>query len=181
MAVASACSRLVFVFVLLTQATAMKYSLSQFLLPCVTCFALLVGASSVGAQAIWHCSRAPSVAVSQATVLVEDDFKLSSFDSIGVMLDDLLNVYLGRDVRIGKFPLKACFMPGDNALSRDALESLGLKSQVMKKLAAKSAIVQNQVVLVTDEQQMLQCMERNFPAFGYFASEVITEKVVPCF
>lgn len=129
------------------------------------------------AQAIWHCSRTP---VAQAAAS-EAEFKLSSFDAVGVTLEDLLNVYLGRDVKLGSYPLMACFMPGDDALSRDALQSLGLKSQVMQKLAAKSAIVQSHLHVVNDEEQMLECMERNFPAFGYFSKEVVNDKVVPCF
>lgn len=129
------------------------------------------------AQAIWHCSRTP---VAQ-TAASEAEFKLSSFDAVGVTLEDLLDVYLGRDVKVGSYPLIACFMPGDDALSRDALQSLGLKSQVMQKLAARSAIVQSHLHVVNDEEQMLDCMERNFPAFGYFSKEVVTDKVVPCF
>lgn len=134
-----------------------------------------------GTDAIWHCSRNPAIQVTQSGAIAEDEFKLSSFDVVGVTLQDLLNVYLGLDVKISRMNLNACFMPGNDALSDSALKVLGLKSQVMKKLALKSSIVQSNLHIVTDEAQMLSCMERNFPAFGYFSGEVITEKVAPCF
>lgn len=134
-----------------------------------------------GAQATWHCSRTPAAQTSQNVAEPQEEFKLSSFDAISVTLQDLLEVYTGRDVKLGAHTLVACFMPGDEALSQDALQSLGLKSQVMQKLAARSAIAQSPLRIVNDEQQMLQCMEKNFPSFGYFSREVVTEKVVPCF
>lgn len=145
------------------------------------CLAGLMAPLRSTAEAIWHCSRTSVVEVSQTDVQAQEEFRLSSFDAVSVTLQDLLDVYTGRDVKLGPYSLKACFMHGDDPLSTDALLSLGLKSHVMQKMAAKNAIVQSHLQVVTDEQQMLQCMERNFPVFGYLSKETVTEKVVPCF
>lgn len=110
-----------------------------------------------------------------------EEFKLSSLDTISVTLSDLIDVYTGSDVRIGNMPLKGCFMPGQDTLSRGLLKSLNLKPYVLQKLSVKSSIVQSQLVTVTDEEQMQACLNTHFPSFGYLANEVISEKFAPCF
>jgi hypothetical protein len=102
-------------------------------------------------------------------------------DTIGVTLTDLVNVYSGKDVRIGNMPLMGCFMPGQDDLSKDILQSLDLKPYVLQKLSVKSTIVLGQLVSVTDEEQMQSCLSAHFPSFGYLSSEVISEKFAPCF
>ena len=105
----------------------------------------------------------------------------SAPDVIGVSIRDLIDIYSGVPVRVGDLPLSACFMPGRNQLSLAALQSLGLQSTAIQALARKSAIVQSNLHLVTDEQQMQTCISRHFPAVGYLSQPVNTEKILPCF
>jgi hypothetical protein len=132
-------------------------------------------------EAIWHCSR-------QAVNKVPDDgaaFASSAMDSpnntISVTLDDLLTVYSGYPLKILGKPLFACFMPGDEALSLDALDTLDLNASALQILSRRSAIVQRQLEVVTSEAQMLLCMQRNAPAFGYLPNPVYNASVAPCF
>lgn len=132
-------------------------------------------------RAIWHCSRNSAETQTTAASKIEDEFVLSSMDTIGVTLTDLVNVYSGKDVRIGNMPLIGCFMPGQDDLSKDILKSLDLKPYVLQKLSVKSSIVQSQLVTVTDEEQMQICLNMYFPSFGYLSNEVISDKFAPCF
>jgi hypothetical protein len=132
-------------------------------------------------RGIWHCSRNLPSTPSAYAMAEQDEFKLSSMDTIGVTLTDLLNVYLGKDVSIGGLHLVGCYMPGQEALSKDILKSLDLKSHVLQKLSAKNAIAQGHVITVIDETQMQACLESHFPAFGYLSRETISEKFAPCF
>lgn len=132
-------------------------------------------------RAIWHCSRNLPEPPSANAMAPQDEFKLSSLDTIGVTLSDLVDVYAGFDVRIGNLPLVGCFMPGQDTMSRHLLESLSLKPHVLQKLSAQSAIVLGQLVPVTDEEHMQICLSKYFPSFGYLSSEVISEKFAPCF
>ena len=72
-------------------------------------------------------------------------------------------------------------MPGQEDLSESALVSLGLNSAAMQMLSRRSAIVQRNLKWVTDEPEMLQCMLRHAPSFGYLSQATVTEKVAPCF
>jgi hypothetical protein len=72
-------------------------------------------------------------------------------------------------------------MPGDEALFLDALDTLGLNASAHQTLSRRSAIVQRQLEVVTSEAQMLLCMERNAPAFGYLPNPVSNASVAPCF
>jgi hypothetical protein len=136
------------------------------------------------AEPIWHCSRntggSRDEVVSQA-----NQFSLASMgsseDVIGVSISDLIDVYGGTRVSIGGEPLSACFMSGYDALTSSALKSLGLQPSAIQALARKSTIVQSHLYLVTDEKQMQTCIERHFPAVGYLASPVETERMMPCF
>jgi hypothetical protein len=143
----------------------------------------LVNAQSLKTEtrAIWHCSRQDAAVQHTSELSIKDEFKLSSMDTISVTLTDLVNIYSGIDVQIGNIPLKGCFMPGQDDLSIDILTSLDLKPHVLQKLSAKSAIVQSQLVTVTDEEQMQVCLNTHFPSFGYLSREVVTEKFAPCF
>lgn len=127
-------------------------------------------------------ARATCLPPPSANAMAEqDEFKLSSLDTIGVTLTDLLNVYSGKDVSIGGIPLVGCYMPGQEALSKDILQSFDLKPHVLQKLSAKNTIAQSSVVNVVDETQMQACIESHFPAFGYLSREIISEKIAPCF
>lgn len=134
-----------------------------------------------GVEAVWHCTRNPG----ELAQGPEDDFGLgavsSEHNTIAVSLHDLIAVYSGYPLRVSGQPLFACFMPGNEALSLEALDSLGLNASALQILARRSAIVQRQLEIVTNEAQMQRCMERNAPAFGYLPSALINEKVAPCF
>lgn len=130
--------------------------------------------------AIWHCSKMPQAEASQSAH--EMSFSMASVNgTIDVSLDDLLAAYSGYPMRISGKPLFACFMLGQEALSTSALQTLGLSSAAMQMLARRSAIVQRNLKLVTDEREMQQCLEKNSPAFGYLSKPINNEKVAPCF
>jgi hypothetical protein len=130
--------------------------------------------------AIWHCSKMPQAEASQSAQ--EMSFSMASVNgTIDVSLDDLLAAYSGYPIRISGKPLFACFLPGQEALSTSALQTLGLSSAAMQMLARRSAIVQRNLKLVTDEVEMQQCLEKNSPAFGYLSKPINNEKVAPCF
>jgi hypothetical protein len=113
------------------------------------------------------------------------DFSVSVAPSangmIAVTLDDLYAAYAGYPIRVSGKPLFACFMPGREDLSIQALDGLGASSAAMQMLSRRSAIVQRNLKLVTDEDEMLSCMEKNVPAFGYLSKPVSNDKVAPCF
>ena len=113
------------------------------------------------------------------------DFSVSVAPSangmIAVTLDDLYAAYAGYPIRVSGKPLFACFMPGREELSIQALDGLGASSAAMQMLSRRSAIVQRNLKLVTDEDEMLSCMEKNVPAFGYLSKPVSNDKVAPCF
>ena len=136
--------------------------------------------ASETATAIWHCSKMPQAEAAQGST--DMTFSMASVNgTIDVSLDDLLAAYSGYPIRISGKPLFACFMPGQEALSTSALQTLGLSSAAMQMLARRSAIVQRNLKLVTDEREMQQCLEVNSPAFGYLSKPIHTEKVAPCF
>jgi hypothetical protein len=132
-------------------------------------------------EAIWHCSKMPA---SEVVAQGSDSFMASTVSPNGtivVTLEDLLTVYSGYPVRVSGQPLFACFMPGEEALSVHALNSLGLSSAAMQMLSRRSAIVQRHLKLVTDENEMLACTEKNIPAFGYLSKPTFNDKIAPCF
>ena len=134
-------------------------------------------------EPIWHCSR--PAAIEASTQNKEADFLASDSaianGMISVTLDDLYASYAGYPIRISGKPLFACFMPGEEELSLQALSGLGASSAAMQMLSRRSAIVQRNLKLVTDEDEMLSCMEKHVPAFGYLSKTVSNQKVAPCF
>lgn len=144
---------------------------------------LVAGKSSATepAQAIWHCSKTSALDARTSTQQDLSFGAASEQGTIAVTLDDLLAVYSGYPVRLSGQPLFACFMPGQEDLSESALVSLGLNSAAMQMLSRRSAIVQRNLKWVTDEPEMLQCMLRHAPSFGYLSQATVTEKVAPCF
>lgn len=74
------------------------------------------------------------------------DFSVSALPSahgmIAVTLDDLYAAYAGYPIRVSGKPLFACFMPGGEELSIQALDGLGASSAAMQMLSRRSAIVQ---------------------------------------
>ncbi len=131
-------------------------------------------------KAIWHCSK--MMHVDTALTSNEMTFSVASVNgTIDVSLDDLLAAYSGYPVRVSGKPLLACFMAGDEALSVSALNTLGLNSAAMQMLSRRSAIVQRNLKLVTDEEEMLSCMEKHVPAFGYLSKPISNDRVAPCF
>lgn len=132
-------------------------------------------------EAIWHCSKMPASEAASANTGFSMEPTTSVNGTIVVTLDDLMAAYSGYPVRVSGKPLFACFMPGQEALSINALQTLGLSSPAMQMLARRSAIVQRNLKLVTDEDEMLACTEKNLPAFGYLSKSTINDKVAPCF
>lgn len=153
--------------------------------------AWLLIANASAAQSVWHCSRQaaldPSSADSHqvASGTDDDSFQIASMSPnahvIGITLRDLVDVYAGVPVRIGGQPLTACFNSDNDPSSEQALTSLGLNTNAMSALARKSAIVRSQLKWVSNQEDMLHCISRNFPAVGYFANAQDTSDVSPCF
>lgn len=148
--------------------------------------ACVLTAAPTSASPVWHCSRITNddnTAI--ATPAKEDQFSIASFNSsaevIGVSVRDLIDVYTGTPARIGGLPLSACFLAGDDQLTREALTSLGIQLKTIEALARKSSIVQNNLYYVNDEAQMSACIARNFPAVGYLEKPVDSAKIMPCF
>lgn len=136
-------------------------------------------------QPIWHCSRNTGAVTDNAKSTIEEQFSIASFNSevevIGVSINDLIDVYSGLPIRIGGLPLSACFMPSNERLTNTALTSLGLQPSAIQSLARKSSIVQSNLYLVTNDQQMVSCIEQHFPAVGYLDSPTEAHDVSPCF
>jgi hypothetical protein len=152
--------------------------------------AWLLIASGSQAQSVWHCSRQTDLDQSgagsyQAEQSRDDTFQIASMsvntDVIGITLRDLMDVYAGVPVRIGGKPLTACFNNNNEPSSTEALSSLGLNANAMSALSRKSAIVRSQLKWVSDENDMMHCISRNFPAVGYFTAPQDTAEVSPCF
>jgi hypothetical protein len=158
--------------------------------PLIAACSWLLIANLSHAQSIWHCSRQPEVGQldgvsQQAELAPEDTFQIASMsanvDVIGVTLRDLMDVYRGVPVRIAGKPLTACFNNDNSPASVEALSSLGLNANAMAALARKSAIVRSQLQWVSNEEDMMRCIARHFPAVGYFTETQDTAEVAPCF
>jgi hypothetical protein len=132
-------------------------------------------------EAIWHCSKTPVASSASAEPSFSMDATASANGTVSVSLEDLFQVYSGYPVRISGKPLFACFMPGQEALSSNALASMGLNSAALQILSRRSAIVQRNLKIVTDEAEMLRCMAQHMPSFGYLSQAVVNDKVAPCF
>lgn len=135
---------------------------------------------------VWHCSRNDNNVSSEITTPApEDQFSIASFnssaESIGVSVQDLIDVYTGVTVRIGGLPLSACFLVGNNELTASALSSLGLNQNTIELLARRSSIVHNNLYHVHYEAQMGACIAKNFPAVGYLNQPTETNNFLPCF
>lgn len=145
----------------------------------------LISLGNAWADPVWHCSRSAETNTAVISQTQSQEFSIASFNSsgnvIGVSINDLIDVYSGIPVRIGGIALSACFMPSNDALSTTALTSLGLQASAIQALSKKSAIVQTNLHLVSNEGQMLSCIEKHFPAVGYLDDPKETETVQPCF
>lgn len=143
--------------------------------------ALLYLPMSAATEAVWHCSRAEALEASLDSAGYDFSVVPSTTGMIAVTLDDLYAAYTGYPIRVSGKPLFACFMPGREELSIQALDGLGVSSAAMQILSRRSAIVQRNLKLVTDEEEMLACMEKHVPAFGYLSKPISNDKVAPCF
>lgn len=153
------------------------------------CAWLLIAVAS-HAQSVWHCSRqaelsGPDGTIPSSVLAANDSFQIASMsaqvDVIGITLRDLMDVYSGVPVRIGGQPLTACFNNDSNADNVDALSALGLSANAMSALSRKSAIVRSQLVWVSNEAAMMQCIARHFPAVGYLPATQDSSDIAPCF
>jgi hypothetical protein len=144
---------------------------------------LTMSSYAQGGEAVWHCSRASAVQASLDDA--GEGFGVSMMPSangmIAVTLEDLYAAYTGYPIRVSGKPLFACFMPGREDLSIRAFDGLGVSSAALQMLSRRSAIVQRNLKLVTDEEEMLSCMEGHIPSFGYLSRPISNEKVAPCF
>jgi hypothetical protein len=146
---------------------------------------LLLVSSTAWADSSWHCSRNTQDTLSSYKTPAADQFSIasvgSSTDVINVSIRDLIDLYSGTTVRISGVALSACFMPSNEALTSSALTALGLYPSTIQALSRRSSIVQSNLHLVSDEAQMLQCIEKHYPAVGYVSTTTQTEQVAPCF
>ena len=137
------------------------------------------------ADPVWHCSRNTEAEKSALINQQKEQFSIasvnSSVDTIGISINDLIDVYSGIPVRIGGLPLSACFIPSREQLTTTASTALGLQPAAIQALARKSAIIQSNLYFVTNEQQMLSCIAQHFPAVGYLDEPNETNSVQPCF
>ena len=147
-------------------------------------------APSQAETAIWHCSRnTPPATITSQNDHVDPgqngDFYLAAFnadvDVISISIADLIDIYGGKRVTLGKMELSACFIPGQNELSTLALKSLGINGATAQILSKKNSLIQTNLYLVTNEQQMEHCIATHFPAVGYFNKPRENEEVAPCF
>lgn len=139
------------------------------------------------AEAVWHCSRtrlevASAEAAGDESADAEESFS-AAFTSpfIGISLQDLLAVYSGSTVKVDGHRLTACYMLGRSALNKSAFDSLGLQTSVMQAFARKSTIVNSNLVRVTSEKGMAQCIAQNTPAVGYMSEATEDNTLGPCF
>jgi hypothetical protein len=140
--------------------------------------------------AIWHCSKLSAVQAathtSQATkVDTANDFTLAAYaaddDVISVSLPEILDVYSGRRVTLGHMELSACLLQGQNELTQQALNSLGINAATARILAKKNSLIQTNLFVVANEEQMVQCISRHFPSVGYLARRFENTEMAPCF
>ncbi len=146
---------------------------------------LLFHSLAASAQPVWHCSRNATEQQDSALSTQNDQFSIASINSsaetIGVSINDLIDIYSGVPVRVSGIPLSACFMPSDQSLTSAALSSLGLQQSTIQSLARKSTIIQSNIFFVNTPNQMQTCIGKNFPAVGYLNEPLNTDKIHPCF
>lgn len=137
-------------------------------------------ASLALADVVWHCSR-----TDMQVAAAGDNFTLAALDAerevMRISLRDLYAVYQGTPVTVSGLPVSACFVGGDDATTRAALQSIGAQPKVLAQLSRKHALVSSPLFMVQSEQEMLACMAKHHPAIGYLAKPTHTEAVGPCF
>lgn len=138
------------------------------------------------AESIWHCSRLPKSATEEvAQENTSNQFSLASTsaspDIINISVRDLIDVYSGRPVKVSGEPLSACFLVGNNEISKKILTNLGLNQAVIQSLSKKSSIVQSKLFWVSDDAEMEDCIVKHFPAVGYLANPTSNSAIEPCF
>ena len=151
-------------------------------------FYLLIFCSDFSwAETFWLCSRSTEAVQADVFGLNSDggNFNIAEFGNannvIGISIRDLIDVYSGRSVRIAGGYLAACYFSGNNKSSEEALKSLGLNSNVIKSLTRRSAIVQSPLFEVTNDDEMLSCIDKHSPAVGYLDRLKENTNVASCF
>ena len=102
-------------------------------------------------------------------------------DIIQVSLQDIFDVFAGTPVRISGVSLSACFISGDEPMTRDALKSLGLSAATLQRLTKQANIVHSHIYAVPNEGEMNNCIAHHYPAVGYLAQTQWSNYVGPCF
>ena len=156
-----------------------KYRSAKIRLIGASLLALLLG-TSAQADPVWHCSRT-SLQVADAG----DNFSLAALDAerevLRISLRDLYAIYQGNQVKASGVTLSACFIGGNNAITKSAMSSIGAEPHVLEKLSRKTALVSQNIYMVQSEQDMQSCMTKHHPAIGYLSKATHTEAIGPCF
>jgi hypothetical protein len=131
------------------------------------------------ADPIWHCSRT-DMQVADAS----DSFTLSALDDrevVQISLVDLYTVYQGSQISVSGRQLSACFIGGDDAVTSEAMRSIGIDPSLPHALSRKSTIGSSRLHMVRDEKSMATCIKKHHPAIGYLSKATHTEAMGPCF
>lgn len=143
-------------------------------------FSIIFISTNAFADPVWHCSRT-DVQVADAA----DNFSLAALDTerevIRISLRDLYSIYQGQTVKASGMVVSACFVGADSPLTKVAMKSIGAEPQVLEKLSRQSNLVGSHVYMVPNEQQMIACMTKHYPAIGYMPKATNNEAIGPCF
>lgn len=144
------------------------------------CAVGLLFCTTTYADPVWHCSRT-DVQVANAS----DNFSLAALHAgrevMRISLRDLYGIYQGQTVKASGMVVSACFVGADNPLTKVAMKSIGAEPNVLEKLSRQSNLVSSHVFMVHNEQEMLACMTKHYPAVGYLPQATHNEAIGPCF
>jgi hypothetical protein len=145
-----------------------------------TFLCILFNSTQTFADPVWHCSRT-DVQVANAA----DNFSLAALDTerevIRISLRDLYGIYQGQTIKASGTVVSACFVGADSPLTKVAMKSIGAEPQVLEKLSRQSNLVGSHVYMVPNEEQMMACMTKHYPAIGYLPKATNNEAIGPCF
>ena len=140
----------------------------------------LMSCATAYADPVWHCSRT-DVQMADAA----DNFSLAGLDTerevMRISLRDLYGIYQGKTVKASGMVVSACFVGADSALTKVAMKSIGAEPQILEKLSRQSNLVGSHIYMVPNEQEMLACMKKHYPAIGYLNRATHNEVIGPCF
>lgn len=157
-----------------------KTTIFSFIRQLLLCAASVLFCLSVMADTVWHCSRT-DVQVANAS----DNFTLAALDTerevMRISLKDLYAIYQGKTVKVSGIQVSACFIGTNDAVTQNAMRSIGADTRVLERLSSQGSLVQSHIYQVLNEKDMLACMTKHQPAIGYFSKTTQHEAVGPCF